>query len=60
VTFTIWGLLWLVGYGLTWLIVRGQQPVHGPAPAAYAATGLIALVAALAGVEDRPAVSAVR
>jgi len=52
VTFTVWGLLWLVGYGVTWLVVRGQQPVHGPAPAAFAATDLIALAVALATVEE--------
>jgi len=51
-TFTLWGLLWLIGYGVTWLVVRGQQPVHGPAPAAFAAFTLIALVATLATVEE--------
>ncbi len=60
VIFTVWGVLWLVGYGVTWLVVRGQQPVHGPAPAAYAATTLIALVAALATVEEARSETGVR
>ena len=60
VIFTVWGVLWLFGYGVTWLVVRGQQPVHGPAPAAYAATTLIALVAALATVEEARSETGVR
>ena len=36
-TFTLWGLLWLIGYGVTWLVVPGQEPVHGPSPAAFTA-----------------------
>jgi hypothetical protein len=28
--FVTWGLVVLVGYGATWLSVRGQHPFHGP------------------------------
>ena len=60
VMFTVWGVLWLFGYGVTWLAVRGQQPFHGPAPAAFAAIALIALVAALATVEEARSETGVR
>ncbi len=52
VRFAVWGLLFIVGYGATWLIVRGQQPFHGLAPASFAAIVLISLVATLATVEQ--------
>lgn len=60
VTFTIWGLLWLLGDGLMWLAVRGQRPFHGPAPAAYAAIVLIAAAASAATLEQVRAESGVR
>src|ERR1700678_1331178 len=47
VIYLVWGPLWILGYGLTWLTVRGQHPLHGPNPGAYAATVLIAAAAAL-------------
>lgn len=50
--FIAWGLLYLIGYGLTWLNVRGQQPVRGPEPAAYATIALLGLVVILATVEQ--------
>jgi hypothetical protein len=29
VSFTVWGLLWFLGYGIWWLAVRGQHPLPG-------------------------------
>ena len=52
VRFAVWGLLFIVGYGLIWLTVRGQQPFHGLAPASFAAIVLISLGATLATVEQ--------
>ncbi len=52
VRFIVWGLLYLVGYGLTWLSVRRQQPFHGPEPAAYATLALLALAVVLVSVEQ--------
>jgi len=43
VTFTIWGLGLLLGYGTMWLTVRGQRPFHGPDPATFAAVTLPAV-----------------
>jgi len=60
VTFAIWGVLWLVGYGITWLVVRGQHPVSGPAPATFAATVLISALVAAATVEQARDESGVR
>jgi hypothetical protein len=34
VLFSIWGLMYLLGYGAIWLSVRGQHPYQGPTPAA--------------------------
>jgi hypothetical protein len=51
VTFAVWGLLYIFGYGVIWLLVRGQHPVHGPAPAAFATVTLLAMMATLAGAE---------
>jgi hypothetical protein len=52
VTFAIWGVLWLAGYGITWLVVRGQHPVRGPAPAVFAALILISALAAAAAADQ--------
>jgi hypothetical protein len=60
VTFTIWGVLYIFGYGVIWLITRGQHPFRGPAPATFAATSLIALFAALATVEQARSETGVR
>jgi hypothetical protein len=51
VTFTAWGLTWLIGDGLMWLIVRGQHPYHGISPATYAVVVLLVAFSALATVE---------
>jgi type IV secretory pathway TrbD component len=59
-TFTAWGVLWFFGYGVRWLAVRGQQPFHGPAPAAFAAASLLATAAALATVEQARSETGVR
>ena len=50
VTFTVWGLALLLGYGAMWLGVRGQHPFHGPDPAAFATVTLLAVAAAIATV----------
>jgi hypothetical protein len=51
-SFVGWGLATLVGYGIMWLVVRHQQPVHGPAPVAFAVATLLAVAAALAGTAE--------
>ena len=33
VTLLVWGLIWFLGDGSMWLLVRGQHPYHGPIPA---------------------------
>jgi hypothetical protein len=48
VTFTIWGLGLLIGYGALWLAARGQRPFHGPDPAAFATVALLANAAMMA------------
>jgi hypothetical protein len=54
-TFAGWGVITLLGYGVTWLAVRHQQPVHGPDPVAFAVVSLLGVGAALAGrAEGRP------
>jgi hypothetical protein len=50
--FTVWGLLYIFGYGATWLLFHGQHPVRGPQPATFAVATLIALAAMLASVEQ--------
>jgi hypothetical protein len=50
VTFTIWGLGLLLGYGALWLAARGQRPFHGPDPAAFATVVLLANASAAAGL----------
>src|SRR5438034_7567385 len=40
VTFTVWGLALLLGYGTIWLTARGQRPPHGPDLATFAAATL--------------------
>jgi hypothetical protein len=47
VVYAVWGPLWILGYGGTWLAVRGQHPFHGPNPGAFAVTVLIASAAAM-------------
>jgi hypothetical protein len=58
-TFTIWGLGLLLGYGTMWLGVRGQQPFHGPPPAAFAAVVLLANASVMTGVAEARADSGV-
>jgi hypothetical protein len=59
-TFAVWGALYIVGYGLTWLAVHGQRPFHGIAPAAFAAIVLISMAANLATVEQARSETGVR
>ncbi|HEY5351446.1 MAG TPA: hypothetical protein VIK57_03235 [Streptosporangiaceae bacterium] len=49
-SFVTWGVLLLLGYGSTWLLVRGQHPFHGINPGAFAAVTLLAAGSALANV----------
>jgi hypothetical protein len=52
VSFLVWGAIWFLGDGLTWLAVRGQHPFHGPSPAGYAVTSLLAVLVALASISQ--------
>lgn len=49
-TYAVWGLGLLLGYGAIWLQVHNQRPYHGMAPATYAAIVLIASFATSAGL----------
>ena len=43
--FASWALVYLIGYGVVWLSVRGQRPFHAPAGWALALLALLAVVA---------------
>ena len=43
--FVSWALVYLLGYGVVWLSVRGQRPFHAPAGWALALLALLAVVA---------------
>jgi hypothetical protein len=58
-TFLAWGLIWFLGDGLMWLLVRGQHPYHGPNPGGYAAVVLLTVLVALASVGQARAESGV-
>src|SRR5215472_12736928 len=45
VLFTTWGLMYLLGYGVLWLSVRGQHPYVGPTPNALLALTVVVAVA---------------
>jgi hypothetical protein len=45
--FAVWGLFFLIGYGVLWLSVRGQHPYTGPTPVALL---VLTLLLAAAGV----------
>jgi len=59
VTFTVWGLGLLLGYGTMWLTVRGQRPPHGPDLATFAAVTLIGVASVMSGVNEARADSGV-
>jgi len=59
VTFTVWGLGLLLGYGSMWLNLRGQQPFHGPDPATFAVVTLLAVASVMSGVNEARADSGV-
>jgi hypothetical protein len=59
VTFTIWGLGLLLGYGTMWLNVRGQQPVHGPDLPTFAVVALLGVGSVMSGVNEARADSGV-
>src|SRR3954452_21062640 len=49
-----WGVAWLVGLGVMWLVVRAPRPYRGPtAPTAILLAALILAAAALAARRDR-------
>ncbi len=48
--FTVWGLFFLIGYGVLWLSVRGQHPYTGPTPAALLVLTLLLAAAAVTTV----------
>jgi hypothetical protein len=43
--FASWALVYLLGYGVVWLSVRGQRPFHAPAGWALALLALLAVLA---------------
>ena len=45
VIFASWALVYLLGYGVVWLSVRGQQPYRAPAGWALALLALLAVMA---------------
>ena len=55
VIFASWALVYLLGYGVVWLSVRGQQPYRAPAGWALALLALLAVIAlgVTATVTDR-------
>jgi hypothetical protein len=57
VIFTAWALVYLLGYGVVWLSVRGQRPFHAPQGWALALLALLAVLAlgVTAAVTDRAA-----
>jgi uncharacterized membrane protein YkvI len=48
--FAVWGLFFLIGYGVLWLSVRGQHPYTGPTPAALLVLTLLLAAAAVTTV----------
>ena len=59
VTFTVWGLGLLLGYGTMWLTVRGQRPPHGPDLATFAVVTLLGVGSVMSGVNEARADSGV-
>src|SRR5690349_12126380 len=59
VTFTIWGLGLLLGYGTMWLNVRGQRSPHGPDLATFAVVTLLGVASVMSGVNEARADSGV-
>jgi hypothetical protein len=59
-TFIAWGVIWFVGDGITWLVVRHQHPFHGPNAVTFAVTSLVAAVIAMASVSSARAETGVR
>ena len=55
VIFASWALVYLLGYGMVWLSVRGQRPFHAPEGWALALLALLAVLAlgVTAAVTDR-------
>jgi hypothetical protein len=60
VMFLVWGVIWFVGDGLTWLAVHDQHPYRGPNPGGYAATVLLTVLVAMAAVGQARAETGVR
>lgn len=60
VRFAAWGLVYIFGYGVVWLLVRGQQPFRGPAPATFATIALLAVAVSLISVEQTRSETGVR
>src|SRR5690349_15649552 len=50
VTFTVWGLGLLLGYGTMWLNVRGQRLPHGPDLATFGVVTLLGVGSVLTGL----------
>ncbi len=60
VTLTVYGVIWFVGDGLMWLLVRGQHPYHGVNSGGYAATVLLSVLVALTSAGQAQAETGVR
>jgi hypothetical protein len=60
VIYAVWGPIWLLGYGTTWLAVRGQHPFHGLNPGAYAALVLISVAVSMITVGQARAETGLR
>ena len=59
VTLLVYGLIWFLGDGLMWLLVRGQHPYHGVNPGGYAAVVILSVLVSLASVGQARAESGV-
>jgi hypothetical protein len=53
-------VIWFLGDGLMWLLVRGQHPYHGVNPGGYAATVILSVLVSLAAVSQARAETGVR
>jgi hypothetical protein len=60
VIYAVRGAIWILGYGIIWLTVRGQHPFHGLNPGAYAAVVLISAVAVVFAVGQAQAETGLR
>jgi hypothetical protein len=60
VTLLVYGVIWFLGDGLMWLLVRGQHPFHGVSPGGYAATVILSVLVSITAVSQVRSESGVR